>query len=178
MEINEIMQQFHEQQNGLNEMHQVSIRNHNTRMTADLARLKQEHNERQAKLFEKIEQQAQREYEELMKEHQRQEEVKHSEELQSLQTTIEETKARIKLLVVKMDGFVGETDSRMSQFGNGTDMLVELQGGFSLRSRVEDQQRILANLDAVARQKADVLREFAGAMTQEVARFEKEMRGD
>jgi hypothetical protein len=212
LEINEIMRKFEEQQRRLNDLHQTSIRNHDARKTAALARLKQEHDERQAKLLEEIEQQAQRDCEELMKEQQRDEEARHSEDLQSLQRRIDETKARIKLLVAKMDGFVGATGSRMNQIMQlndvigeetmdsrrefvldeakqmdrilgqlGTDgmhIFDELQSRVSLRSRIEDQHRILAKLDAVAQRKADVLREFADAMTQEVARFEAATRDD
>lgn len=114
-EINKIMQKFDEQQKYLTELHRVSVEAHDKMRADELARLKQEHEQRKNQLIFKLEQQAKIDRENLLASAIEAENQRHNIAIVSLKARIVELQSRIELLNMKFEGLYSVHGQRIEE---------------------------------------------------------------
>jgi hypothetical protein len=100
----EILKELDGQQDRLVQMQTASVRARNVRRTSQLAKIRQNHEERQTEMLADLDRQFVLELEEALYRLQQEEEAKHSVTLKTLLDRITETKTRIGKLQQQMDG--------------------------------------------------------------------------
>lgn len=114
-EVNKIMQKFDEQQKYLTELHRVSVEAHDKMRADELARLKQEHEQRKNQLIFKLEQQAKIDRETLLASAIEAENQRHNNAIVNLKARIVELQSRIELLNMKFEGLYSVHGQRIEE---------------------------------------------------------------
>ena len=114
-EINSIMQKFDEQQRKLTELHRKSLESRDKLKAEELARLKQEHEQRKNQLIFKIEQQIRVSKEQALASSIEAENQRHNKDIVSLKSRIIDIQSRIELLNMKFDGLYSMHGQRIEE---------------------------------------------------------------